>query len=623
MKKLLGVTVLLALVCALVPVHAFAALRGVWDPLTNTSAYQTGLANGCEQPSLRNANVGSNGGHAQVERWFAFSTRSTVVGSETVRSIWIGRNAAQIGASVANILDARRPLLLDPAAMVSYTDPAWSPNGKYLAYVETDGAVTQSAIWVQEYATGTSLTSSPVNAATPIGSPLLIIPAVPGVVNRSPDWKPDGTALCYASNAAGPSTDIWYVDVDVPTATVGVPARATTNDTRSEINPTWGPGNQIAYATNKFGRNVLEIVDLDNPGFFFLAETNFASISHNNPSWSSDGSKIYYDAAQNEDINNNTDIFVLTLATQSKCDIFFDNRGDADPDVSSRTNLNLDGVPYNLFLCSSQGANFGLNVWRASANNCLPAIALGVSFNPTTLNLSGNNPRLDATITMPPESYAAGFRPLVDVDDIGNVGIPAGTEGIKNRNSIIVSPTFLGRAAPTSEVNGAPFAACQNNDLGGGEYSMTMKLSARTVSARLIALGLVDQNVICPVTAYSNVRGRQMQGYGYLHLSSNSLSGQLVRLEQNSPNPFNPVTKIRFAVAKPGFVNVRVYNVRGELVKTVASGNFGTGSHDVSWDGSTNTGNKAASGVYFAKASVGDGKGGEVTSDVVKMVMAK
>lgn len=618
MKKLLGVTVLLALVFALVPVHANAALRGVWDPLTNGPPFNTGISNGCEQPSLRTANIRANGGHAQTERWYSFSTRSTTVGSETVRSIWLGQNAAQIGFSVVDILDARRPMLLDPASMVSYTDPAWSPDGKYLAYVETDGQITQSAIYVQEYMTGTTTLA----ACTPVGSPLLVVPASPGITNRSPDWKPDGTAICYSSTAAGPSTDIWYVSVDMTAHTVGVPARATTNDARAEINPTWGPGNQIAYATNKFGRNVIEIVDLDNPGTFYLAETNFASVSHNNPSWSPDGASIFYDAPQNEDINNNTDIFKLDLATQAKCDIFFDDKGDGDPDVSRLTNFNIDGNPYNMFLCSSQGANFGLGVWRASANNCFPALPLGVAISPTTLNLGSQGNNLDVTITMPAETQAAGFRALVDVDDKGLLAPPAGTEGIKNRNSIIISPTFLGRAAPTSEVNGAPFAAVINANTGG-EFSATMKLDRKTVVARLVALGLVDQTIICPVTGYSTVRGRQFQGYGYLHLASNNTAGQMVRLEQNSPNPFNPVTKIRFAVAKPGFVNVRIYNVRGELVKTVASGNYPTGSHVASWDGSTVSGTKAASGVYFAKATVGDGKGGELTSDVVKMVMAK
>src|SRR5262245_22497535 len=120
MKKLLSIAVLLALAVALVPGPAYAAFRGVWDPLTNGPPFNTGLANGCEQPALRNANNRANGGFASVERWYSFTTRSTTVGSETVRSIWLGQNAAQVGFAVVDILDARRPMLLDPASVISY-----------------------------------------------------------------------------------------------------------------------------------------------------------------------------------------------------------------------------------------------------------------------------------------------------------------------------------------------------------------------------------------------------------------------------------------------------------------------------------------------------------------------
>jgi len=617
MKKLLGVAVLLALVIALVPVHAFAAFRGVWDPLTNGGPFQTGLSNGMEQPSLRPGTIFSTAGHSQVERWYAFSSRSTTIGSETVRAIWQGWNIDQAGFRVANISDARTVLLVDPASVVSYTDPAWSPNGKYLAYVQTDGALTQSAIYIQEYALGATMAASTVA----IGSPLLVIPAAPGVLNRNPDWNPDGSGICYASTAAGPSLDIWYVGVDMTTATVGAPARATSVDTKSEVTPTWGPGNRIAYSTNKFGRNVIEIVDLDDMSTT-LAETNFASVSHNNPSWSADGNSIFYDAPQNEDINNNSDIWKLDLPTQAKCDIFFDNRGDADPDVSTRTNTSVDGVQYNLFLVSSQGLNFGLGIFRGSAVSCATALPIGVAVSPTTLNLGSNGNSITVTITMPPETQAAGYRAIADFENAGPAAMLPGTEGIKNRNTGIPSPTFLGLSAPNSPVQLSPFGDMVNTEQSG-ERQVQVTYVRKTIEARLVALGLVNQIVPCQVTAYSNLRGRQFQGFGYLKIAANNLAGQVVRMEQNAPNPFNPVTKIKFAVAKPGFVNVRIYNVRGELVKTIASGNYGTGSHEASWDGSTRTGANASGGIYFAKASVGDGKGGELTSDVIKMVMAK
>src|SRR4030095_17181291 len=54
---------------------------------------------------------------------------------------------------------------------------------------------------------------------------------------------------------------------------------------------------------------------------------------------------------------------------------------------------------------------------------------------------------------------------------------------------------------------------------------------------------------------------------------------------QNAPNPFNPQTMVRFALAEAGRATVRVFNARGELVKTVAAGWFPAGAHSARWDG--------------------------------------
>jgi len=69
---------------------------------------------------------------------------------------------------------------------------------------------------------------------------------------------------------------------------------------------------------------------------------------------------------------------------------------------------------------------------------------------------------------------------------------------------------------------------------------------------------------------------------------------------QNAPNPFNPQTMVRFALAEAGRATVRVFNARGELVKTVAEGWFPAGAHTASWNGATTAGGRAASGVYYA-----------------------
>ena len=82
------------------------------------------------------------------------------------------------------------------------------------------------------------------------------------------------------------------------------------------------------------------------------------------------------------------------------------------------------------------------------------------------------------------------------------------------------------------------------------------------------------------------------------------LSAGLV-LEQNNPNPFNPSTEIKFSVRKAGSGSLRVYNVRGEMVRTLRKGVFPAGPGSVIWDGRSDAGSLSGSGVYFYRLEVG------------------
>ncbi|MDY0017684.1 MAG: C25 family cysteine peptidase [Candidatus Delongbacteria bacterium] len=66
------------------------------------------------------------------------------------------------------------------------------------------------------------------------------------------------------------------------------------------------------------------------------------------------------------------------------------------------------------------------------------------------------------------------------------------------------------------------------------------------------------------------------------------------KLHQNFPNPFNPVTKIRFAMAKDAEVKLNVYNISGQKVAELVNGSRQAGVHAVDFDGS-----RFNSGVYY------------------------
>ena len=75
---------------------------------------------------------------------------------------------------------------------------------------------------------------------------------------------------------------------------------------------------------------------------------------------------------------------------------------------------------------------------------------------------------------------------------------------------------------------------------------------------------------------------------------------QAFSLEQNYPNPLNPVTTIRFALARAVNVNLTIYDILGRRVAVLVDESMGAGNHDVKFDG---TG--LASGVYFYRIQAG------------------
>ena len=78
------------------------------------------------------------------------------------------------------------------------------------------------------------------------------------------------------------------------------------------------------------------------------------------------------------------------------------------------------------------------------------------------------------------------------------------------------------------------------------------------------------------------------------------------RLLPNYPNPFNPVTTIAYEIAKTSDVNLSVYNLLGQKIRTLVSVQKVAGSYSVQWDGRDNLGRKVASGVYLYKLTAGE-----------------
>jgi poly-gamma-glutamate capsule biosynthesis protein CapA/YwtB (metallophosphatase superfamily) len=85
-----------------------------------------------------------------------------------------------------------------------------------------------------------------------------------------------------------------------------------------------------------------------------------------------------------------------------------------------------------------------------------------------------------------------------------------------------------------------------------------------------------------------------------------------------APNPFNPEARVSFTLGHPARVQLGVYNLRGQLIRTVVDDDFAAGNHRVGWNGRDGRNRQAGSGLYLFRLQV-DGK----TAGVVRGVLLK
>jgi len=83
------------------------------------------------------------------------------------------------------------------------------------------------------------------------------------------------------------------------------------------------------------------------------------------------------------------------------------------------------------------------------------------------------------------------------------------------------------------------------------------------------------------------------------HPSESSILPTVFALEQNYPNPFNPSTTISFALPQEMQVTVKVFNMLGQEITTLADSYYTAGRHDVQWNARDASQVRVASGVYF------------------------
>ncbi len=129
------------------------------------------------------------------------------------------------------------------------------------------------------------------------------------------------------------------------------------------------------------------------------------------------------------------------------------------------------------------------------------------------------------------------------------------------------------------------------------------------------SLGLPDAVVAMDLTISPSNRKVRVSTYGngvferdllytVVDVPDDTPVASLFRLEQNHPNPFNPLTNIRYRLFADSAVELVVYNAAGEKIRTLIQQRQVVGEHSVRWDGRNGAGAPVPSGVYLYELKV-------------------
>ncbi len=139
------------------------------------------------------------------------------------------------------------------------------------------------------------------------------------------------------------------------------------------------------------------------------------------------------------------------------------------------------------------------------------------------------------------------------------------------------------------------------NPLADGTYSIELEPGTYDVTASLDGY---DTEVIEDIIV---TEGNATTGVDFsLVTDGDEIIVVATKLDNNYPNPFNPDTNINYSIKEAGDVTIEVYNIKGQLVKTLVNGLRETGNYTVVWNGQDGSNKFVASGIYFYKMKSGN-----------------
>jgi len=169
--------------------------------------------------------------------------------------------------------------------------------------------------------------------------------------------------------------------------------------------------------------------------------------------------------------------------------------------------------------------------------------------------------------------------------------------------------------ASETDVMGYYILRSESNELSGAETISSLIAAANTSNGAFYTFS--DKNLTESSTYYYWLNNLDFSGtegfYGplavYIDTFGEGPEAMIPVVTQalgNYPNPFNPATHLRYALAKAALVNVQIYNSRGQLVRTLSQQHAQPGYYNLIFDGKDASGRDLSSGVYLYRLKIGN-----------------
>ena len=397
----------------------------------------------------------------------------------------------------------------------------------------------------------------------------------------TPEWSPDGTFIVFDTNVRGAENfDIFIVDLTDPEKPKQTNLTGPPDGPGTKLSgPRWAPAGDpriLLYSTGLPNANGWDIgfLTLDARGNFdaLVNITNAEGEGANadlEGSWSPDGTKIVFESERK------------LVKDRAQFDIFI---ADAEKRGAGKNQINLTDheAPDQRARWSPDGQSV---VFQSKREGNWEIYTVGI--DGANLTRITENDKTDRNAEWSPggivfESQRDGNYEIYRSDPDGNNQV-----NLSNHEKSDQKPIWSAK---------------------GRRILFESKRDGKREIYLVLADGAGLKNLTNDPGNDSDARWNPQYELRSVELQSKyftTLGGiKRTSLMQNFPNPFNPETWIPYSLAEAAFVTVRIYNVKGELIRSINVGRQGAGAYigrqgAAYWDGKDDTGQSVASGVYF------------------------